>query len=130
MGAAELPGNRGRDLAYPGAEFAQAQRGAYPDLAPIDVDATVIATFTRSREAAEKLGWVLIREDATGGTLEATDTSRLFRFVDDVVVRIRPRGLGGSLVDVRSKSRDGRGDIGANAARIRAFRAELLGGTG
>jgi uncharacterized protein (DUF1499 family) len=50
--------------------------------------------------------------------------TRIFRFVDDIVVRVRPSN-GGSIVDVRSKSRDGRGDMGANAARIRAFRDKL-----
>ena len=61
------------------------------------------------------------------GELEATSTSRLFRFVDDVVVRVRSDGAG-SRVDVRSKSRDGKGDFGVNAERIRAFRARLNAG--
>ena len=52
-------------------------------------------------------------------------TTRIFRFVDDVVVRVRPAEGGGAIVDVRSKSRDGRGDLGANAARIRAFAEKL-----
>jgi uncharacterized protein (DUF1499 family) len=63
--------------------------------------------------------------DPAGGTLLARETSTIFRFVDDVVVRVRPAAGGGSIVDVRSKSRVGRGDIGANAARIRRFAAEL-----
>ena len=54
------------------------------------------------------------------GRMEATDTTRWFGFKDDVVVRVRPEGAG-SRVDVRSVSRVGRGDVGANAARIRAF---------
>jgi len=41
--------------------------------------------------------------------------------VDDISVRVRESG-GGAVVDIRSKSRDGKGDMGANAARIRAFR--------
>jgi uncharacterized protein (DUF1499 family) len=49
----------------------------------------------------------------------------VFRFVDDVLVRVRPADGGGALVDVRSKSRDGRGDLGVNAARIRAFAEKL-----
>ncbi|MBW2399988.1 MAG: DUF1499 domain-containing protein, partial [Deltaproteobacteria bacterium] len=47
--------------------------------------------------------------------------------VDDIVVRVRRDGAD-SIVDVRSKSRDGRGDMGANAARIRLFRDELVDG--
>ena len=57
-------------------------------------------------------------------------TTRLFGFHDDIAIRIRPDGAQGSRVDVRSKSRDGKGDIGANAARIRAFVGELEQGAG
>ena len=58
------------------------------------------------------------------GHLEAFETTRVFRFVDDVVVRITPIATG-SRIDLRSKSRDGRGDLGANAARIRALQESL-----
>ncbi len=57
-------------------------------------------------------------------TIEATATSGTFRFVDDIVIRIQgPDGADAahSMVDIRSKSRDGQSDLGANAARIRAF---------
>jgi len=112
----------GRD--YPGEEFEKAQREAYPDLAPIRVARTTDATYAASLSAARGLGWEIVSEDAAAGVIEATDTSEIFRFVDDVVIRVRPDGAG-SKVDVRSKSRDGRGDMGANAARIRAFREKL-----
>jgi len=58
------------------------------------------------------------------GTIEATETTFWFGFKDDVVIRIRPEGAG-SRVDVRSKSRVGKSDLGANAARIRRFAAAL-----
>ena len=54
----------------------------------------------------------------------ATETTHVFRFVDDVVIRVRADRTA-TVVDVRSKSRDGRGDLGANAARIRAFVAAM-----
>jgi hypothetical protein len=41
------------------------------------------------------------------------------------VVEVRPRDDGGSTVAMRSKSRLGKGDLGANARRIRAFLADL-----
>ena len=63
--------------------------------------------------------------DAAAGTLLARQTSKVFRFVDDILVRVRPGDGGGALVDVRSKSRVGRGDMGVNAARIRAFTEKL-----
>ncbi len=113
---------------YPGEEFATAQRAAYPDLAPIRVASPPGAAFAASLSAAQGLGWEIVREDGAAGVIEATDTTEIFRFVDDVVVRVRPSDEG-STVDVRSKSRDGKGDMGANAARIRAFRKKLASGS-
>jgi uncharacterized protein (DUF1499 family) len=48
----------------------------------------------------------------------------LLRLPDDVTVRVRPRA-DGARIDVRSVSRIGRHDLGANAARIRAFLDEV-----
>jgi uncharacterized protein (DUF1499 family) len=124
--AAREEPNLGRDLGYP-APFAALQRAAYPDLAPIELDAPPQEALERARRAAESLGWEVTHTDPGRGVLEARHVSWLFRFVDDVVVRVRARA-GGSVVDVRSKSRDGQGDLGANAARIRAFAARLAAG--
>ena len=109
---------------YPGSEFALAQRAGYPDLAPIAFAGSPEAAYAASLAAARQLGWEIVRQDAEDGVFEATDTTVIFRFVDDVSVRVRP-DTGGAKVDVRSKSRDGQGDMGANAARIRAFRDAL-----
>jgi uncharacterized protein (DUF1499 family) len=123
--AGEIPANRGRDLGYPGGAVTEAQRQAYPDLAPLDLPDPPPAVFARARAAAGRMpAWEITHEDAAAGVLEGVATSALFRFQDDLVIRVRARD-GGSRVDMRSKSRDGRGDIGANAQRIRAFLAAL-----
>ena len=121
----ELEQNRGRDMSYPGEEFAAQQRAAYTDLAPLEIAKPPAQALADVRAAARALGWEIVAEDAARGRLEATHTTAIFRFVDDVAVRVRADGRG-SRIDVRSKSRDGRGDIGANAARIHALRDELL----
>lgn len=108
-----------RDLRYP-AEFVAIVREAYPDLAPRGVDASVDETYARALAAAEALGWTIAARDDASHAFVAQDRTKLFRFVDDVAVRVRSEGAG-ARVDVRSKSRDGRGDLGANAARIRRF---------
>lgn len=113
------PADRGRDMSYP-ADFVPQVREAYPDLQSMRVNDAPAKAFARVEATAEQLGWEITRSDAVKGELEASDTTRIFKFVDDVVVRVRP-SLVGSEIDLRSKSRDGRGDIGANAARIRAF---------
>lgn len=122
--ALEAPANREREMRYPEA-FAAAQEAAYPDLGPVRVSGSPEAVLARAAETARELGWEGIQVDPEAGRLEARETSRVFRFVDDIVVRVRPAEGGGSRVDIRSKSRDGRSDLGANAARIREFVAAL-----
>ena len=80
--------------------------------------------FDRSEQVVQGLGWEVVNADRAAGRIEATDTTFWFGFKDDVVVRIRPAD-NGSRVDLRSVSRVGGGDIGANAARIRAFSSRL-----
>jgi len=118
------PATRDRDYAYP-AGFAEQQRAAYPDLAPIVLTVPPAQAFEKAKSAAESLGWHITLADPARGTIEARDTSKLFRFVDDVAIRVRPGANGGAIVDIRSKSRDGKGDLGVNANRIRAFTAAL-----
>jgi uncharacterized protein (DUF1499 family) len=105
---------------YPGAEVARQQRAAYPDIAPVLLPVPPREAFARAVKAAESMGWEVVGRDAAAGTLEAVDTTRWFGFKDDIAVRVTAAD-GGSRVDVRSKSRVGRGDIGTNARRIRDY---------
>jgi len=121
--------NQGRDLTYPNgaATSAEQQRAAYPDLDSIEVDAAPAEAFASVLRVAEELGWTVVEQDGAAGVLEATDETAVFGFVDDIVVRVRPTGTG-AIIDARSLSRLGVGDLGANAARIRAMRDALLTG--
>lgn len=127
--ASRDPANAGRDMGYPPA-FAAEQRAAYPDLSPIVLPVPPKDAWERIAPAAEAIGLDVVLSSPGDGMLEARQTSRLFAFVDDVVVRVRPDPTdpGRSVVDVRSKSRDGKGDLGANARRIRALRDALTKG--
>jgi uncharacterized protein (DUF1499 family) len=123
--AGSLSGNEGRDMRYPGAEFAAQQKDGYPTLAPLKIDAPPDDVFQRVITAARDMpAWEITRNDAATRTLEGVSTSKWFRFKDDFVIEVRPSN-GGSIVEMRSKSRTGRGDIGANAARIQAFFSRL-----
>jgi uncharacterized protein (DUF1499 family) len=109
---------------YGGAAVAAQQQSAYPDITPIVLAVPPATAFAQALSAARGLGWEIAASDPAEGRLEATATTRWFGFKDDVVVRVRGDGAG-SRVDVRSVSRVGRSDVGANAARIRRFRAAL-----
>ena len=111
-------------IEYGGPEIAAKQRAAYPDLGPLLISDPPARAFNRALAAARSMGWELVASDPASGRIEATDTTLWFGFKDDVVVRVTPQPTG-SRVDVRSLSRVGGGDIGANAARIRSYLAAL-----
>lgn len=111
-------------VAYGGPAVASEQKQAYPDLAPLRLPVPPDRAFALAEATARSLGWDVVSASPAEGRLEATDTTRWFRFKDDVVVRVVPVS-GGSRIDVRSVSRVGRSDLGANARRVRAFLAAL-----
>ncbi len=117
--ATVVPDYRGRDMSYP-EDYVPIVRASYPDLEPLRLDQPPDQAFTRALEAARGLGWEIVGEDRATGRFWARDATAIFRFVDDVAVRVTRDGAG-VRIDVRSKSRDGQGDLGANAARIRAL---------
>jgi hypothetical protein len=81
---------------------------------------TLAEAFARARAAAERMGWELVTVDPAAGRLQAVATTFWFGFKDDVAVQVTSQG-DASRIDVRSKSRVGRGDAGTNARRIRDY---------
>ena len=81
-------------------------------------------TFETMRDAVAEKGWTLVDANEAEGRIEATAETGWVRFKDDVVIRIQP-GRDQTRVDVRSKSRVGRGDMGANARRVRDYLSSL-----
>jgi uncharacterized protein (DUF1499 family) len=123
---AERKHQNGTDYPDGGRAVEEMQRQAYPDLAPIQLPVPPEVALDRARRVAEQLGWKITRVDPTEGRVDAYSASRFFMFVDDIVIRVRAAGGSNSIVDVRSSSRIGVGDLGKNAARIRAFRTAIL----
>jgi uncharacterized protein (DUF1499 family) len=109
---------------YGGPEVAAQQQKAYPDIKTIILKDPPKEVMQRAIDAARAAGWEVVASDAPTGRIEATDTTAWFGFKDDIVVRVRPEGSG-SRVDVRSVSRVGKSDIGANAKRVREFLARV-----
>jgi uncharacterized protein (DUF1499 family) len=111
------------------AATAEDHQTAYPNLQPTMLDQTPDEAMLLALRAATNLGWRVLDSAApagrTGaGRIEATARTLVFGFTDDVTVRIRP-ALNETRVDIRSRSRVGRHDLGANARRIREFQREL-----
>lgn len=93
----------------------------YPDLQPLTVALPPPLVFTAALGVARALPrWTVVRSDPAAGLIEAEARTRLWRFVDDVTIRVIP-GQGGTTISVRSASRVGKGDLGQNARNIRTF---------
>lgn len=97
---------------------------SYPGLTTLSNADSIDANFDRALATAKTLGWEVHHQDRDSGTIEAVDTTAIMNFKDDVVIRLRTRDAE-TLIDLRSVSRVGVGDIGANAKRIRAFQQQF-----
>jgi uncharacterized protein (DUF1499 family) len=129
--AADQLANQGRDLRYDPGKYASFQQAApaYKDLAPFKSTMPPDDLFKKvAIIAGEVQSWEITYNDGKTRTLEGVATSQLFRFKDDFAIRVdaAPNGAG-SIVEMRSKSRDGRGDLGVNYNRITGC-FSLLGG--
>ncbi|HZL31434.1 MAG TPA: DUF1499 domain-containing protein [Pseudolabrys sp.] len=114
---------------YPGASTAALQRKAYPDIVPLQVALPVRSAYTVALAVIAKRKWPAVETRPPAGArstgiIEATARSTLMGFRDDVVVRVSPLGQG-SRIDLRSASRYGMHDLGANAARLRALLEDI-----
>ena len=126
--AADLP--RKNPVAYLGSDpapnseitIAEAQRKYFPDIQPLIVDKKINEAAINSRTIIDAMKMHILKEGTTheGAIIEATYTSFWFGFVDDFIVRIM-RKDGKLRIDVRSKSRVGTSDLGANAHRVQDF---------
>lgn len=121
---------------YGGPEVARQQREAYPDIRTVELEVDPARAFAAALDAAREMGWEIVAADPEEGRIEATATTFWFGFEDDVVVRIRPApgdpgtgqaAAGRTELDVRSLSRVGGSDVGANARRIREYVGALEG---
>ena len=109
---------------YNAEQPASVQAAAYPDVQPLVSALSEADMLVKAEQALRDLGLEVVDVNAAEGRLEATATTFWFGYKDDVVVRVKPQGSG-SVVDIRSVSRVGQSDLGANAARILAILDQL-----
>jgi uncharacterized protein (DUF1499 family) len=119
----EVRGRNSNDLTYSD-EDRQQQAIAYPAIKTLSTGRDLNESFDRVIAVATSMGWEIVNSDRRAGIVESTATTFWFGFKDDVVIRIRAAN-GASLIDLRSVSRVGMSDLGANAARIARFLTEF-----
>jgi len=124
--AAQQQRGPGSNSLEPDGETMAQQRVSYPELDTLLIGESYDQAFDRALQVARGMGWEIYHEDRNAGVFEAVDTTAIMNFRDDVAVRLRTNAEG-TLVDVRSVSRVGIGDLGANAKRIREFLSRMQG---
>jgi uncharacterized protein (DUF1499 family) len=93
----------------------------YADIAPLPVKGEGPATIAQIKAIVEGMdGAKVVRSEPS--YLYAQFTTKLMRYVDDVEFWFDPAA---NVIQVRSASRVGRGDLGVNRKRIEAVRAAL-----
>ena len=112
-------------LEYGGPEIARQQAAAYPDIRTKTLSMDQGTAFDHALATAKNLGWEITSADRDQGRIEAVDTTPFFGFKDDVAIRLTKASPQETLLDIRSVSRVGISDVGANAARIRRFLAHF-----
>lgn len=103
------------------------QTQAFPEIRTLVLNESPDVVFGRAEQAARDLGWAIKESDVATGRIDATDTTFWYGFKDDVTIRLRPAQGGGTRLDVRSISRIGGSDIGANAERVGRFLDAMSG---
>ena len=106
---------------YDGLEVAELQVKAYPDIKTLVIDGDIEKHLQSAENVLKDMNLDIVSVDIESGRIEAVATSFLFGFKDDMVIRMTETDGAQVAVDVRSKSRVGKSDLGQNAKRIRRF---------
>ena len=109
---------------YPGLAAAGLQKEAWPDIEPLLLNVSAKVAFDGTMAVITKRKWRIVDARAPlpnrEGHIEAIARTPIMGFRDDVVVRIRATREG-AKIDIRSASRFGTTDFGANATRVLAL---------
>jgi uncharacterized protein (DUF1499 family) len=125
--AAMRPADANR-IVEPDLAAAEEREKAYPDIRAMELERSVTETFDIVHEAVKRLGWTMaLSEPPDGdqpGRIEATNRTMIMGYTDDALIRVTGDDAH-AFIDVRSVSRYGMHDLGANAGHIRELFAEV-----
>jgi uncharacterized protein (DUF1499 family) len=125
--AAMRPADANR-IVEPDLAAAEEREKAYPDIRPMELERSVTETFDIVHEAVKRLGWTIVLSEPPDGDqpgrIEATNRTMIMGYTDDALIRVTGDDAH-AFIDVRSVSRYGMHDLGANAGHIRELFAEV-----
>lgn len=115
------------DYSYP-SSFESQQRQYYGELAPLVTEMNPSNLWDQILKVAQQFErWEIFAQDDSSHRLECVAVTKWVRFRDDIVIEVRKESGASRAVHMRSRSRLGKSDFGANAARIREFFKRLKG---
>jgi fatty-acyl-CoA synthase len=103
--------------AFAGRRVADVNAETCASARPVTLTSSPAQAFQAAKASLLQSGLELVTEDAAAGRLEAVATGILYGQKSDVVVQVSPSGQG-SVINLRSISRQGEDDMGANCRRI------------
>lgn len=95
-----------------------------PAATPIILALPPAQAYARAKAAVLQARLALVTDAPEDGALEATHTSRLFGFKDDIALSLHPVGAG-TRIDMRAASRTGQSDFGRDCRLVTRLRAAL-----
>ena len=113
------PGVGTRLMTYLSTNVAEtAADSPFPELKPRAYAAPAAFMFDVARRAAKALKWELTNIDPETKKIEAVVTTQVIGFKDDVIIQVEATGEESCKLLVRSASRVGKGDLGANTRHV------------
>jgi uncharacterized protein (DUF1499 family) len=126
---AALRGPGDNRVTYHRKRLAEEQANAYPDIRPMQIARPADEAYALVVDAVKRLKMEIVRDDPPDdagkpGEIEAVDRTLVLGFYEDIAIRVTGDEES-ARVDIRSASRFGRGDMGANAEGIRELFNEI-----
>jgi uncharacterized protein (DUF1499 family) len=90
----------------------------FPELKLRRYEAPPALLFDIARRAVQGLKWEVVSMDESKGEIKAVVTTKVWKFQDDITIQIQPAQPSGNWLWVRSSSRVGKGDLGANTRHV------------
>jgi len=115
----EPPGLLTRLSTYLNTHVAETRENSpFAELRPRRYEAPPELLFDVARRAAQNLKWEITVLDAAKKEIQAVVTTKVWGFKDDVTIQIQPAQPSGNWLWIRSASRVGKGDLGANTRHV------------
>lgn len=115
----EPPGLLTRLSTYLNTNVAETRENSpFAELRPRRYEAPPELLFDVARRAAQNLKWEITVLDAAKKEIQAVVTTKVWGFKDDVTIQSQPAQPSGNWLWIRSASRVGKGDLGANTRHV------------